>query len=335
WLFGDERRGWRHRYLFNAEELAQLAVQAGFVAVTATPVGENPERPSLLLRATRAPDTPGVDFAIRFHGLLLARGVVDPDDAPAYLAAVETICTDVLPLLTTPGEASLLQLFSMAARYSPEVAACALAALPERGRWPAEMLATADALVATLQATHFTARLACRWRTLAPASFQTRAPWATLEREISLYLAACLYPNEGLDDIRGTFERVTGRRHPADARLRIFTREALAELARDLTAEGVRVFAHGRLDVARDAFETALSYDAGLLWPRWNLARICRVQGRVLEALEHYEALQHDLPVIFRPAYEQELDALSDRAAPPPGSDGPLVDPRDLVEAGS
>jgi hypothetical protein len=102
----------------------------------------------------------------------------------------------------------------------------------------------------------------------------------------------------------------------------------------------VRAFARGHLEKSARAFETALGYDPDLLWPRWNLARLHLRQGQRLCALAQYEALQENLPRGLRPAFEQEMDAVTGRRE---GLDNersnslrrftvPLANPRDLLE---
>jgi hypothetical protein len=64
---------------------------------------------------------------------------------------------------------------------------------------------------------------------------------------------------------------------------------------------------------AVQALEAAVGYDPDLTWPRWNLARLYLKQGRRLDALTQYEALQANLPSGLRPAFEREMDAVTGR----------------------
>jgi hypothetical protein len=332
WLFGAEQRGHGHRYLFATDELAWLVTQAGFEAVEVESVAARPGRPTLRLTARRAADTPVTRFAVRLHRAFVTSGILDPADAPQYLAALETICERASGLIQTPGAEALTQLVSLSARYSPRVAACILGVLPDSAAWPASELAQARCLVADLEREQFPARLACRWRALPKPPGTADAAWALLEREISLYLAARFCPGEGLDDVRAAFDAATADPSPSDLAVDLFCRAALTSLARRLTARGVRAFAQRDLEGSARAFEAALGYDPDLLWPRWNLARLYLRQGRRLDALAQYESLQENLPPGLRPSFEQELDAVTDRLEGVDGFTIPLADPGDLLE---
>lgn len=313
WLFGTERQGQSHRYLFAADELAQMAAKAGFEAVAVESTSRSPARPILRLTARRAADTPAIHFAIRFHRAMVISVVVEPSDAPQYLAPLEAVCGRGCELVSSPGAEALIQLVSLAARYSPRVAACALDALPNTPAWPENELARARRLVAELAGERFPARLACRWREL-PKLPAADGAWALLEREISLYLTARLYPGEGLDEVREAFEIATAELTPPDLDVDFFCREALTDAARRLTARGVRAFARGEVERAAQVMEAAVGYDPDLIWPRWNLARLYLKQGRRLDALAQYEPLQASLPAGLRPAFEQEMDAVTGRS---------------------
>jgi predicted SAM-dependent methyltransferase len=345
WLLGAEQQGMGHRYLFAAGELADLAAQAGFVEVEVTPVSWSPAHPTLRLAARRGAETAAGRFLGRLHRAVVSSGLVDPLDAPPYLEAVETVGAQLAPLVETPGPTALAQLVGVAARYSPRLAAAVLDALPDPAAWPAVELAQARRLLAELERTHFPARLACRWRTRAP---RTRAPrtrskapgtsrlaWTLLEREASLYLAAGLYPGQGLDAAREGLDAATVELLPEDREIWFFCHEALAELARRLTARGVRAWSHGDADGAWRVLVLALDYHPDGLWPRWNLARLGLAQGRPLEALEHYEALQAVLPAGLRPALEREVDAVAGRSGDPTVYAVPLSDPVELLGRGT
>jgi predicted SAM-dependent methyltransferase len=313
WLFGTEQQGQSHSYLFAADELAQMAAQAGFEKVAIKNTARSPARPILRLTACRAADTPSIRFATRFHRALVTSGIIDLSNASQYLAALETICERGRELVSSPSAEALIQLVSLAARYSPHVAACALDTLPDPLVWPEYELARARRLIAEMAQEHFSARLACRWRELPKQPGTADGTWALLEREISLYLTARLYPGDGLDEVRGTFDVATADLASSDLDVGFFCHEALTDAARHLTARGVRAFARDEVEQAAQALEAAVGYDPDLTWPRWNLARLYLRQGRRLEALAQYEALQATLPDGLRPAFEREMDAVTGR----------------------
>jgi predicted SAM-dependent methyltransferase len=315
WLFGTEQRGQNHRYLFTADELTQMAAKVGFEEVTVECITRSPARPILRFTARRAADTPAIHFAVRFHRALVTSGAVDPADAPQYLAVLEMVCDQGCKLVSSPGAEALIQLASLAARYSPRVAACALDALPDPPAWPEEKLAQVRQLVAELERERFPARLACRWRELPKQPTAADWAWTLLEREISLYLTARLYPGEGLDEVQEAFDAATAEPIPPDLDVDFFCREALTDAARHLTARGVRAFARGEVGQAAHVFEAAIGYDPDLAWSRWNLARLYLKQERRLDALAQYEALQANLPDGLRPAFEREMDAVTGRIA--------------------
>jgi hypothetical protein len=248
------------------------------------------------------------------------------------MAVLEAFCDRAAALVATPGAEALTALFSLAVRYSPILASCALRSLPDLPAWPAAELAELHRLADDLDRERFTARLACRWRRLPKLPGKAGATWAFLEREISLYLAARIVPDASLKGARAAFDAATCDRIPADEDPVLFTREGLRDLARRTTAEGVKFFADVHLAAAANAFETALAYDVDSLWARWNLARLCLCQGRQLDALTHYEALQADLPLGLRPAYEHEMDAVVGRRGRAETYGAPLADPADLLE---
>jgi predicted SAM-dependent methyltransferase len=335
WLFGMEERGLIHRYLFSADELTQMAIQAGFADVRTQVDAVRPARPVLRVTARRAPDTAQMRFVNRLHRVFVVAGLIEPTDAPQYLSALETVCERAAELAQAPGSDALLQLVSLSARYSPPVAACVLGALPASSAWPEEEVARARRLVADLEREQFPARLACRWRVIPKLPGTKDAAWAWLEREISLYLAARLYPGEGLDEVRAAFDASTAQPSAADRSVDFFCRAALTDLARRLTARGVRAFARGDLARAAPVLKTAISYDPDLIWPRWNLARLTLREKRPLDALQHYEALQANLPAGLRPAFEQELDAVIGRGGDVEAFAVPLADVSNLLmEAG-
>jgi predicted SAM-dependent methyltransferase len=334
WLFGTEQRGQSHRYLFAADELAHMAAKAGFEEVAVERVARSPARPTLRLTARRAADTPAVRFAVRFHRALVISDVVDPGDAPQYLAALETVCEWGCELVSSPSTKSLIQLASLAVRYSPRVAGCALDALPDPSTWPEEELARVRALIAELERERFPSRLACRWRGLPKQPGATDGAWTLLEREISLYLTARLYPDEGLDEAWMAFDAATAQLASPDLDVNFFCREALTDAARHLTARGVRAFARGEVKQAAQALEAAVGYDPDLTWSRWNLARLYLGQGRRLDALAQYEPLQAGLPSGLRPAFEREMDAVTGRSGGAESFAVPLADLGNLLEAG-
>jgi predicted SAM-dependent methyltransferase/tetratricopeptide (TPR) repeat protein len=331
WLFGMEERGLIHRYLFSADELTHMVGKAGFTDVTLRNAIRQPARPTLALSARRAADTRRHRLANRLRRAFILAGLVDPMDASQHMSALERICERACELAEVPDHATLDQVLSLSVRYSPRAAACLLRALSAFSVWPDEELAQARHLVADLEREQFPARLACRWRAIPKLPGTTDSAWASFEREISLYLAARLCPGEGLDDVKAAFDASTAHPSPADQCLKLFCRAALTDLARQLTARGVRAFAQGDLESAREAFETALSYDPTLVWPRWNLARLHMRGRQPLDALRHYEALQVDLPAGLRTVFERELDAVTERRGDWARSVAPLADVFDLL----
>jgi len=331
WLFGMEERGLTHLYLFSADELAQLVSRAGFTQVTVQTTTSQPARPALQITARRGPDTPAYRFANRLHRALIVAGVVEPMDTPQALSELEPICQRAARLAQLPGTDALVRVLSLSARLSPRIATCFLEALPNPSAWPAEELARACGLVADLKQEQFTARLACRWRAIPKLPGTAGAAWASLEREISLYLTARLYPGAGLNGVRAAFEASTAHPSPADQSVTFFCRASLTGLARRLTARGVRAFAQDDLELSAERLEAAVSYDPDLIWPRWNLARLYVREKRVLHALEHYEALQANLPLGLQSAFERELDAVTGRGGMSDTFAVPLADIPDVL----
>lgn len=329
WLFGTEQRGQAHRYLFAGDELQRLACQAGFADVRVAVDTTRAARPVLRLTARRAADTPLVRFEARAHRAFVTAGVLDPLDVPPYMAALEMVCERAAELLRSlpPDADALVQLVGLSARYSPCVCGCILRSLPDLAAWPAVELAQAMDLVATLEDERFPARLACRWRQLPKLPARADAAWARLEREVTLYLTARLFPNDGLDGVREDFESSTAEPGRFDLCVDFFCREALTGVARRLSAQGVRAFGRGDLDGGRRAFEMALDYDPDLFWPRWNLARIYLCQGRRLDALASYEGVQANLPANLRRVFEREMDAVCGRGGSLDPFKVPLPDP--------
>jgi predicted SAM-dependent methyltransferase len=332
WLFGGEQEGQAHRYLFSGDELDAMLRAAGFESIVVENTGDAAARPILRLTAVRGADTPAVRFRIKLHRAFAASGLVVPYNPAQHGAALERLCDRAAAQVETPGIEALYALFSLAVRYSPAVATCLLDSLPDPGFWPAAALVALRRLAGELESECFTARLACRWRRWPVLPGTADLAWTALEREISLYLAARITPCPSLEAIRSGFDEATGDRLPADGELDLFTREALRELARRLTARGVKSFAAGRLPEAGGAFETALGYDVDSVWARWNLARLCLRQGRPLDALAHYEALQAGMPPGVRSAFEREMDALVGRSGRTESYGEPLADPADLLE---
>ena len=187
-------------------------------------------------------------------------------------------------------------------------------------------------MVADLERERFPARLACRWRTLPKLPGTAGTAWMLLEREISLYLAARFCPGEGLDDLRTAFDAATADLSPSDLTVGFFCRELLTDLARRMTARGVRAFARGDLEGGVQALEAALGYDPDLLWSRWNLARLHLCQDRRLDGLAQYETLQAHLPAGLRLAFEREMDDVTGRGGGLDSFIVPLADLRDLLE---
>jgi predicted SAM-dependent methyltransferase len=333
WVFGTERKGQGHRYLFCAEELVQMVAAVGFESVQVEPVLASLGHPTFGLTARRSADTPAIRFYIDFHRLILQKGILDPTNVPPVLAALETIAEKAACLVNSPSADSLARLVSLSVRYSPLVTACILEALPDPLAWPAAELAQVRFLVEGLAESRFPARLACRWRTLSGLPGTTSTAWARLEREVSLYLSACLCPDEGLDEIKIAFDAVTADLSPSDLSVDIFSRTAMVELSRCLTAGGVRAYARHGVGEAVQTIELALRYDPDSLWARWNLARLYLCQDRRLDALAQYEMLLENLPQELGPVFVAELEMVTGR------SDGldritvPLSDPRDLLEA--
>jgi hypothetical protein len=334
WLLGAEQQGMGHRYLFSAEELVELAGRAGLIGAEVTTASWSPAHPTLRLTARRGAETAAFLFQTRLHRAVVSSGLVDPLNAPPCLEAVDRVGEQIAALVENPTPTALAQLVGVAARYSPRLAACVLDALPNSEDWPAAELAQARRLLDELERTHFPARLACRWRTRAKAAGTARLAWAMLEREVSLYLAAGLYPEQGLDEAQVALDAAATALLPEDHEVWFFCFDALAELARRLTARGVRAWSRGETARARRALGLALDYDPGGLWPRWNLARFFVAQGRPLDALEHYEALQEVLPAGLRPALEEEVVAVAGRGVDPAAYAVPLSDPVELLARG-
>jgi hypothetical protein len=337
WLFGTEQRYLTHRYLFAGDELERLVTQAGFEDVRVEVVTTHPARPVLRLAARRAADELGIQFGARVHRAFVTTGVLDPLDVPPYMAALETICEQAVELICSlpPGADVLMQLVSLSARYSPRVSGCILRSLPDPAAWPAAKrapwpipeLAQAIELAAALESERLPARLACRWRQLPKLPAATSAAWARLEREASLYLTARFFPHQGLDEVREDFEASTAELSSPDLWVDFFCCEALTDVARRLSAQGVRAFGRGDLAGGRSAFEAALDYDPDLFWPRWNLARLTLRQGRRLDALALYEGVQANLPAGLGRAFEQEMDAVCGRGESIEQFAVPLPDP--------
>jgi hypothetical protein len=332
WLFGTEQEGQGHRYLFSGAELAAMLRATGFDSIVVENIRADSARPTLRLTARRGADTPAFRFKVRLHRALAMSGLVVPPEVVRHMAVLEALCDRAAARIETPGAEALMALFSLAVRYSPIVASCVLNSLSELPAWPATELAELRRLADALECEHFTARLACRWRRLPKLPGTAGVSWSTLEREISLYLTARITPSASLEAVRAGFDAATCDRIPADEDLDLFTREALRDLARRLTAQGVKSFAAGCLPDAAGAFETALAYDVDSLWARWNLARLCLCQGRQLDALTRYEALQANLPPGLRPAYEHEMDAVVGRCGRAETYGAPLADPSELLE---
>jgi tetratricopeptide (TPR) repeat protein len=326
-----EQRGLTHRYLFSADELTQMASNAGFASVTAEIVTSQPAHPTLQITARKAPGTPQRRFTNQLHRVFLLDRLVAPTDAPQYLSALEAVCERAAELIRIPGSEALVQILSLSARYSPRVAACVLKALPASSAWPDEELARARRLVADLEQEQFPARLACRWRGIPKLPGTVDAAWVLLEREISLYLTARLYPGEGLDKMRAAFDASTVHPSRADESVEFFCRASLTDLAHRLTARGVRAFARGDLELAAQTFEAAVSHAPDLIWPRWNLARLHMREKRPLEALDHYDALQAGLQAGLRSAFERELDVVTGRGKRVEEMAAPLADISDLL----
>lgn len=332
WVFGLEQRGQGHRYLFSADELAQLATRAGFGAVEVARIATRAARPVLRLVACRAVDTAATKFVSQLHRCFITSGILNPMDAPQYLSGLETICEQASAKTEHPNAQSLIELVSLSARYSPRVAVCVLACLPNPDAWCAKTLAQARHLVADLEQERFTARLARRWRALPKSPGGAASAWALLEREISLYLAARFCPGEGLEDVRTAFDAATADLSSSDLSVSLFCREALTDLARRVTAQGVRAFARAKLASGGRAFKAALGYDPDLVWARWNLARLYLCLGRRLDALGEYEQLQANLPTGLRPAFEREMDAVTGRDGHVDKFGVPLAALGDLLE---
>jgi hypothetical protein len=331
WLFGMEQRGLTHRYLFSADELAEMARKAGFTNVTPGSDTRQPAKPTLQITARRGPDTAERRFVNQIHRAFIVAGLVKPTDAPQYLSALETVCERAAELSRVPGSEALVKIMSLSVRYSPRVTACILGALPASSGWPDEALTRARRLVSELEEEQFPARLACRWRTIPKLPGSEDTALALLEREITLYLTARLYPGEGLDEVRAAFDEATAHPSTAEQSVDFLCRESLTELARRLTARGVRAFARGNLELAARTFEAAVSHDPSLVWPRWNLARLHMREKRPLDALEQYDALQANLPICLRSAFVQELDAVTRRNGTVEAFEVPLADVSDLL----
>jgi predicted SAM-dependent methyltransferase/tetratricopeptide (TPR) repeat protein len=311
WIFGSEQIGFGHRYLFDADELIHLVVESGFEIVSVEHLKFDQLHPTLELRARRMDSTPATWFNARLHRAFITSGLVDPKDAPSYLVTLETIAERACAFVTQPGREALIQLLNLSARHSPKVTLCILNNLPRPETWDTEDLERARALAQALDTMQFPARLASHWRDIPKLPGKKQSLWAILEREISFYLAAQLFPGEGLDDIRKSFDAATAEPSPNDAKVMFFSEEVLNELALQITAAGVRAFAYGDHDTALEHLELALRYQPNLIWPRWNLARLYLLLDRRLEALGLYDSLRATLPERLHPAFERERQAVT------------------------
>jgi tetratricopeptide (TPR) repeat protein len=287
--------------------------------------------PTLELRARRMESTPTAWFNARLHRAFITSGLVDPKDAPAYLVTLETIAERALAVITQPGREALVQLMNLSARHSPKVTLCILNNLPNPAAWDPKDLDQAQNLAETLDAMQFPARLASHWRDIPKLPGKKQSLWAILEREISFYLAAQLFPGEGFDDIRKSFDAATATPSANDAKVDFFSEEVLNELALQLTASGVRAFAYEDLDTAIEHLELALSYQPDLIWPRWNLARLYLLLDRQLEALGLYDSIRATLPERLLPAFERELEAVTTKNKDFEAYLKPLVELRELL----
>jgi tetratricopeptide (TPR) repeat protein len=133
--------------------------------------------------------------------------------------------------------------------------------------------------------------------------------------------------------VREAFDATAAELTSLDLNVDFFCREALTDAARRLTARGVRSFAWDKMERASQALEAAVGYDPDLTWSRWNLARLYLKQGRRLDALAQYEAMQATLPAGLRTAFEREMDTVTERAAGWASFAVPLADLTDLLEA--
>ena len=332
WLFGTEQHGLAHRYLFAGDELEQLVAKAGFEDIRVAVVTTRAAHPVLQLTARRAVGGPVIRFGARVHRAFVTAGILDPLDVPPYMAALETVCERAAELIRSlpPGADVLMQLVSLSARYSPRVSGCILRSLPDLARWPAAELAQAIDLVAALENERLPARQSNRWRQLPKLPTATGTAWARLEREVTLYLTSRFFPDQGLDGVREDFEASTSELSSSDLKVDFFCRAALDDVARRLSAQGVRAFARGDLAGGRLAFETALDYAPDMFWPRWNLARLTLRQGQRLDALALYEGVQANLPAGLERTFERELDAVCGRGGSLEQFTVPLPDPAEL-----
>jgi hypothetical protein len=331
WIFGSEQTGFGHRYLFDADELIHLVVESGFEILSVEHLKFDQTHPTLELRARRMDTTPATWFNARLHRAFITSGIVDPRDAPAYLVTLETIAERAHAIVAQPGREALVQLVNLSARYSPKVTLCILDNLPNPEAWTPEDLDHARALAQTLDGMQFPARLAAHWRDIPKLPGKRQSLWSILEREISFYLAAQLFPGEGFDDIRKSFDAATAEPSVNDEKVDFFSEEVLNELALQLTASGVRAFAYGDLDTAIARLELALSYQPDLIWPRWNLARLYLLLDHQLEALGLYDSIRATLPERLRPAFERELEAITTKNEDSKSYLKPLVELRELL----
>lgn len=331
WIFGSEQVGFSHRYLFDADELIHLVVEAGFEIVSVQHMALDPAHPTLQLTARRLDNSVEAWFTARLHRAFITSGLLNPDDAPRYLVTLETVSEQARQFAVKPGRESLVQLVNLSARYSPEVTACILDSLPDHDEWPEEDMKRARALVTELERMQFPSRLAAHWRIIPKLPGKKDSLWAILEREISFYLAACLFPGEGLDDIRKAFDAATDEPSEIDQQVEFFSEEVLTGVALWLSGRGVRAFARGHLEESVDLLELALSYEPDLIWPRWNLARLYLLLARRLEALGLYEAVQAKLPERLHAAFKRELHAVTERTKDLESFMVPLVDLRELL----
>ncbi len=314
WLFGLPWPGYEHRTLFDEADLRTLTERTGFVQVAITQSGA--PQPTLRLVAHKSDDS-RADLRARLHTGFVAAGIVDPPTAPPHLAHLETLCDRVITAAEAVSQESasacLTTVLGATARFDPRVTQVAIQVLVAREIVPEAAAKPYLTLARSLADEAFPARLAAHLRR-SPALPGTQAVrLQRLNDQASLCLTARLHPGEvALRLALEEFEATTATPTPTDREIRFFCAEAVAHLSQRETARGMRAFARKELDTARRHLETAVAYDADNPLPVWNLARLALVEGRRLDALDHYATLLELLPGPAD-ALRAEMDAATGR----------------------
>ncbi len=314
WLFGLSLPGYAHRTLFDAVDLQTLARRAGLEVVEI--VSEGRSRPVLRLQARKGGGR-RAQLLARLHAGFFDAGIIDPPQGPPYLAHLEHVCDGVLAAMEAlpqeGADACLARILGVAGRGDPRAAEVAFQVLIDQGVLPRSQAAPYLDLARALHSEAFASRQSAYLRQ-HPAPAGTQAiRLRRLEERVSLYLTARLHPGEAtLRPLRHDFDTVTADLTTADREITFFCGESLASLAQRETARGVRAFARGDLETARDHLRAAVAYDADNGLALWNLARLALAQDRRLDALDGYAGLLELLPGASS-ALSAEMDAVTGR----------------------